>query len=72
MAEYKDQYSKHPKMKDYPVTRLFDSLSALKAEADLKILEEQAVLSEVGLERLYEHARNPASTPMSARTSGKG
>ena len=44
-------------MKDYPVTRLFDSLSALKAEADLKILEEQAVLSEVGLERLYEHAR---------------
>ena len=30
-------------MKDYPVTRLFDSLSALKAEADLKILEEQAV-----------------------------
>ena len=57
VAEYKDQYSKHPKMKDYPVTRLFDSLYALKAEADLKILEEQAVLSEVGLERLYEHAR---------------
>lgn len=57
VAEYKDQHSKHPKMKDYPVTRLFDSLSALKAEADLKILEEQAVLSEVGLERLYEHAR---------------
>ena len=54
VAEYKDQHSKHPKMKDYPVTRLFDSLSALKAEADLKILEEQAVLSEVGLERLYE------------------
>ena len=44
VAEYKDQHSKHPKMKDYPVTRLFDSLSALKAEADLKILEEQAVL----------------------------
>ena len=31
VAEYKDQHSKHPKMKDYPVTRLFDSLSALKA-----------------------------------------
>lgn len=23
VAEYKDQHSKHPKMKDYPVTRLF-------------------------------------------------
>lgn len=55
-AEWNDQYQKQPKMKDYPVRRAVDSLSALKMEADFELLQRSGTISKVGMEKLYRMA----------------
>lgn len=57
LDEMRDQRKKVPEMTDYPVQRALDSLSKSSLQAELQLLKRRAVLSEVGMEKLYPFAR---------------
>lgn len=57
LDEMRDQRKEVPEMTDYPVQRALDSLSKSSLQAELQLLKRRAVMSEVGMEKLYPFAR---------------